>query len=253
MKYRIIQILFFLGLIGVGALGLYISTAYLWWWLPIFLIYFGIISWGSSNIRSGLFLKTYSGFKQPTKQLVLTFDDGPHPNTLPILQVLREFNTKATFFCIGKNVEEYPEILQRILGEGHTCGNHTYSHPVKWGWLKTELVLDEIKKGNEALEKITGKKNQLFRPPFGVTNPRIAKALKKTKLKVIGWDLRSLDTAITDEEQLYKRVIKKIEHSSIVLFHDTQPHTANVLPRVLEYCREHGIKIVSLPEIFKSY
>lgn len=250
MKYRYLQIFCVVACLAILGLG-WVSPNYLWWLFPLLAFYLGIISWGASNIRSGLFLNAISSSPK-SNQLVLTFDDGPHPNTPAVLEVLKKYKAPATFFCIGKNVEAHPEIVEQILEEGHAVGNHTYSHPVRWGWLSTRRVKEEIEKGDAALEKITGKKNRLFRPPFGVTNPRIAKALSAMPLQVIGWDLRSLDTAIHDKQRLYKRVIHKIDNSSVVLFHDSQPHTPEVLERVLTYCAEAGIKIVPLDDLLKT-
>ncbi len=227
-----------------------INTYYLWYLLGLGVIYLGLISWGASNIRSGYFTKTLSSSTK-SKQLALTFDDGPHPNSLHVLEVLKRFEAPATFFCIGKNIEAHPEIARQILAESHTLGNHTYSHPVKWGWLSVKDVKAEVDKGKAVLQDITGQDQKLFRPPFGVTNPKIARVLNSDDCYVIGWDLRSLDTAIKDEEKLYQRIIKRINQSSILLFHDTQEHTPRVLERVLQYCEDDGIKIVSLGELLE--
>ncbi len=250
MKYRTLQILSFLSFLGVLCLSYFSSPNYLWLLFPLLALYLSFISWGASNIRSGFFIKTLSSANK-TRQLALTFDDGPHPNSLKVLEVLKQFEAPATFFCIGKNIEAHTAIAKQILAEGHTLGNHTYSHPVKWGWLSAKDVKKEVDLGRVALQNLTGTKHKLFRPPFGVTNPNIARALNSSDCNVIGWDLRSLDTAIKDEERLYQRIIKRINQSSILLFHDTQEHTPRVLARVLQYCKDGGIKIVSLGELLE--
>ena len=120
----------------------------------------GLISWGASNIRSGYFIKTLSSANKP-KQLALTFDDGPHPNSLKVLEVLKQYDAPATFFCIGKNLEAHPEIAKHMLADGHTLGNHTYSHPIKWGWLSVRDVKEEVVKGKVALQSVTGRNQKL--------------------------------------------------------------------------------------------
>ncbi len=249
MTYNNLQIYFIAAFLVLVVLST-LNNQYLWCLLALGIIYLGFISWGASNIRSGYFLKTLSRSSIPNR-IALTFDDGPHHNTLKILEVLEKYNAKATFFCIGKNLETYPDIARQILAEGHTLGNHTYSHPVRWGWLSVDAVKQEVEKGEQTLKAITGRDSKLFRPPFGVTNPNIARVLNSLDRHVIGWDLRSLDTAIKDEERLYNRIIKKINRSSILLFHDTQEHTPKVLERVLAYCNKAGIKIVSLGELLE--
>jgi peptidoglycan/xylan/chitin deacetylase (PgdA/CDA1 family) len=249
LTYKNLQIYFIAALLVLVVLSS-INGQYLWYLLVLGVIYLGLISWGASNIRSGYFLKTLSHGSKPN-QIALTFDDGPHPNSLKVLEVLKQHEAKATFFCIGKNLETHPEIARQMLAEGHMLGNHTYSHPIKWGWLSVDAVKQEVEKGEQALKALTGSDSKLFRPPFGVTNPNIARVLNSIDGYVIGWDLRSLDTAIKDEERLYNRIIKKISRSSILLFHDTQEHTPRVVARVLEYCKEHGIKIVSLGELLE--
>lgn len=183
--------------------------------------------------------------------MALTFDDGPDTSSSEVLKVLHKHKASATFFCIGRQIEAHPDIAHQMLNEGHLLGNHTYSHPLRWGWSSTKTVRREIEMGNAILHTITGKKNKLFRPPFGVTNPMIARALNATKLNIIGWDLRSLDTAIKDEEKLYQRIVQRIKTSSILLMHDSQTHTPAVLDRVLDYCYNAGIKIVSLPSLLE--
>jgi peptidoglycan/xylan/chitin deacetylase (PgdA/CDA1 family) len=149
--------------------------------------------------------------------VALTFDDGPTEFTPKFLDLLKENNVKATFFCIGKQIEKYPETFQRIIAEGHTIGNHTLSHCNNTGFLSTSKMVEEIEKCDEVMLKIGSLKTNLYRPPFGVTNPNIAKAIKKTHKKSIGWNVRSLDTIIEDEKKFTKshqRIEKRKYHSS---------------------------------------
>lgn len=246
MTYNSFKILFVVFALAIAFLGW--QGAISWFWI-IALIVLGvsILSYGSATLQSNFFTPTFSKLKEPN-ELVLTFDDGPQPNTLAILEVLKKHQVTATFFCIGKHAQQYPEILNKIIAEGHTVGNHTQNHSNKWGWMRSKHVRTEIEEASKTLKSITGKTVHFFRPPFGVTNPRIGKVLKTLPLKIIGWDLRSLDTAIKNPDRLWERIKPKLNNSSIILFHDTQEQTVPVLEKTLDYCQSHGIKIVSLAD-----
>ncbi len=158
--------------------------------------------------------------------IYLTFDDGPHPLVTPqVLNILRQYNIKATFFCIGKHVEEYPEIFQRIISEGHTVGNHSYSH--RSGW---KIPVDEyVEDVNKASAYISSK---LFRPPFGRITPFQFKVLKG-KYKIVMWDVLSkdYDTTIEDEEVI-ANVTDNVNSGSIIVMHDNDK-TINRMGNIL--------------------
>ena len=246
MTYNSFKILFVILTLAIAFLGWQGAISWLWI-IVIILLGLAIISYGSATLQSNFFTPTFSKLKEQNK-LILTFDDGPHPNTLSILEVLKKHQATATFFCIGKNAQQHPEILQQIITDGHNIGNHTQNHSNKWGWMRSKEVRFEIQEASKNLEKLSEKPIHFFRPPFGVTNPRIAKVLKTLPLKIIGWDLRSLDTAIKNPEKLWHRIEPKLASSSIILFHDTQEQTVEVLEKTLDYCKSHGIKIVSLAD-----
>src|SRR5690606_30930147 len=129
--------------------------------------------------------------------------DGPSPYTAEVLQLLKAYQFKATFFCIGRQVSAYPHIARKIMEDGHTIGNHTYNHSKSFGFLKEREVVTELERCSIIIQQTVGKKPKFFRPPFGVTNPSIAKAVQYTKQQVIGWSNRSLDTVIGDEEKIF--------------------------------------------------
>lgn len=225
-------------LVGLGAVQ--------WWWLLLLLaMAISILAYCSATLQSHFFIRSTSQLSG-NNELALTFDDGPHPNSHHILDILKKHQAPATFFCIGSQVKQYPDILKRMIAEGHEIGNHTQNHSTKWGFMRQREVKKEIEDCTQTLLKAGVDKVRFFRPPFGVTSPAIGKVLKTSELQTIGWDLRSLDTSISSAEQLWKRVQSKIENSSIILFHDTRKHTADILDKTLEYCQAHGIKIVSL-------
>jgi peptidoglycan/xylan/chitin deacetylase (PgdA/CDA1 family) len=205
----------------------------------VFLIFFLILSAGVMFLRFNYFLKAICSTDKPF--VLLTFDDGPDPKTTPsILDNLAKYNVKALFFVIGKKAETHPELIDRILDEGHSIGNHTYSHPPIFALMNGEKVKDQIVKFNQVLEK-KGVKTNVFRPPVGYTNPIIARVIKNLNLKVIGWNKRSYDTVIFNSSWLSNRLLSQAKAGSIILLHDNLKQTEAALPMFLEKAREKGI------------
>jgi peptidoglycan/xylan/chitin deacetylase (PgdA/CDA1 family) len=151
-------------------------------------------------------------------KICLTFDDGPSPFTLQILDVLKKFNVKATFFVCGKCIENYPEIAKRIVKEGHKIGNHTFSH--SFFLSLSGLLKEEIEKTEEIIYKVTNVKTKLFRPPWGILRPWLKKFLKEKGYKIILWDVNSYDWLQIPAKLIEKMVLKKVKENSILLFHD---------------------------------
>lgn len=199
-------------------------------------------------VKSPFFLKKYySNFvwKIPTteKIIYLTFDDGPTPEiTEWTLTTLKKFNAKATFFCIGANVVQYPEIFQQIISDGHAIGNHTHHHLNGWHTDK-EAYFRNIKKCEEVV------KSNLFRPPYG----RIKKSqyeLIKEDYQVIMWDVLSGDfDPKTSPEKCLSNVKNNTTEGSVVVFHDSLKAADKLkytLPKVLEYFTEKGYRFEKL-------
>jgi peptidoglycan/xylan/chitin deacetylase (PgdA/CDA1 family) len=175
----------------------------------------------------------------------LTFDDGPHPTATPfVLEQLKQHGAKATFFCIGKNVMEYPDIYQQILDDGHAVGNHTQNHVNGWK-TDTEAYLDNVK---QAATHINSK---LFRPPYGRITKVQSGFMMQAGWKIIMWDVLSgdFDLAVTPEKCL-QNVEKHLEPGSIVVFHDSGkawPRMNHALPKVLEYCKNKNWELKAIP------
>lgn len=177
-------------------------------------------------------------------RIALTFDDGPHPQFTPqILDLLKTYKVKATFFCIGKNLKKYPELAQRIVDEGHSLGNHSYTHSYFFSFYPTKKIKTELDLTSQLIALYTNN-NEIFRPPYGVTNPAIARA--STTYKVIGWDVRSLDTVIKNPSKISARIIKRLNPGSIVLMHDTHKQTLPALENVLRYLKKNNIQTARL-------
>ncbi len=175
------------------------------------------------------------------KKIYLTFDDGPTPEiTAWVLSELEKFEAKATFFCIGKNIKQYPEIYKNILDLGHSIGNHTNNHENGW---KTS---DEnyIKSIQNPVFSHQEKKLKLFRPPYGKIKYFQARKLQKLGYKIIMWDVLSadFDTKISKSKCL-ENVISNIRSGSIIIFHDSEKAFSNleyVLPKTLQFLKKNG-------------
>jgi peptidoglycan-N-acetylglucosamine deacetylase len=198
------------------------------------------------------------------KTIYLTFDDGPTPEiTHWTLDTLKTYDAKATFFCIGKNIEAFPDIFQHILNEGHAIGNHTNNHIKGWR-TKSKDYLENIKLCENVFENYTQNSvldtseivNQkslivnLFRPPYGQITPKQGKELIKLGYKIIMWDIISFDWEETiTEETCLNNVISKATNGSIIVFHDSIKASKNMqfaLPKTLEYFSKKGYTFKAL-------
>lgn len=185
-----------------------------------------------------------------SKILYLTFDDGPHPQATPfVLRLLKQYNAKATFFCIGKNVVAHPEIYSQLINDGHAIGNHTNNHLNGWK-TANEIYLKDIALAAQHIN------SNLFRPPYGrITSfqaRNLRSVIKNTETKVIMWDVLSgdFDMDITNERCLFNVILSAVP-GSIIVFHDSQKAFLKlqyVLPRVMEYYSEKGFSFEALDQ-----
>jgi len=178
------------------------------------------------------------------ENIYLSFDDGPDLASTPfVLETLKSYNAKATFFCIGENAKAHPQIIEQIVAEGHSIGNHSYSHPSGWSTNTAEYLADV-----EKCNKVLGSK--IFRPPYGRLKPAQLKALKDS-YKIIMWDVMSGDFEDQlSDEQCLKNITENAKAGSIVLLHDTAKSInklKSVLPKVLEHFDAKGLKFVAIP------
>lgn len=244
-----------LALIGILLFDFFSESIEISMWiyivLGIFWLFFTIA--GSFNITWNYHLNAINKVAISEKKIVLSFDDGPHAIYTPqILELLKKYNATATFFCIGKHVEQHPEIVKKIVSEGHLIGNHTYSHSNYFDFYSSKKVIAELKKTDDLVKTITGKKLNFFRPPFGVTNPAIAKAIHHTKHQVIGWNVRSLDTVIKNKNKCVNRVIRKITPGAIVLLHDSHENSIYILEQLLIFLQDNNYQTVSLETLIHT-
>lgn len=255
ITHKNISLFFIFLLLLLFLLNIYIAIHFLWF-IVIILIWIGINAFGSARISSNYHVKAFcSNPFETEKKIALTFDDGPSIYTLDVLALLKKYNVKATFFCIGKNIETHPEILQKVISEGHLVGNHSYSHSKFFDFYNAKKITEEIKRTDMLLEKFTSRKINFFRPPYGVTTPSIRRALKVTGHKTIGWNIRSLDGGTQNQELIFNRLIKHISPGGIVLLHDTGEHSVLVLEQFLQFLQQNNYQVVSIEELLnlKAY
>jgi peptidoglycan/xylan/chitin deacetylase (PgdA/CDA1 family) len=228
----------------------------LWIIIPLVLIYLALLVIFSVRIKSGFYVNAFYKGNTNEKIVALTFDDGPDAgNTSKILDILEKYHVPATFFIIGRKAEEQQELLKLIISKGHRLGNHSYGHDFFFDFFGRKKMEQDLLKAGEIILKATGKRPLLFRPPYGVTNPVVAKVVKKLGYSVIGWSVRSFDTTTKDAEKVAARVIKRLHPGAVILMHDTQDVTAEALEKMILKILEEGYRLVGLEELsgIKAY
>lgn len=197
----------------------------------------------------------YYGNESTQKLVALTFDDGPHKfRTDEILDVLKKYNVKATFFVVGMMAKEYPHLIKRELSEGHEIGNHTYSH-LNLRCLNTATLEREIELTEQAIFEVCEYRPKLFRPPEGWCNESIASVAGKMDYDVILWNVDTLDWAHTESNKIYECVKSGIKPGSIILFHDYvsgNSPTCDALEKIIPHLLEEGYKFVTVSELIST-
>lgn len=193
--------------------------------------------------------------KNSAHKIALTFDDGPHPRyTAEILEILARYNVKATFFQVGQNVTDYPDIARRVREEGHEIGNHTYSHP-KLSSLADLALARELEQAADALQAITGGTPHLFRPPEGVISKQILSLAAQMEYQPVLWSVDTRDWAHTPTAQIVRHVLSTVQDGDIILFHDyvvgSSP-TPDALRQLLPALLARGFQPVTITELLES-
>ncbi|OBZ09511.1 polysaccharide deacetylase family protein [Bacillus sp. FJAT-26390] len=192
------------------------------------------------------------------KKIALTFDDGPYPATTDIiLDLLKKYDAKATFFVLGNKVERFPETIKREIAEGHEVANHTFNHVYFMRSISDETIRDEIVKTEKALETLTGKKPLLFRPPGGYYNEhsiQIAKTLGYTTI-MWSWHQDTNDWKSPGVNRIVSKVLNNARNGDIVLMHDFTPgstQTVRALETILYELDQRGFEFVTVTELMKG-
>jgi len=241
LKYNLARKIFSCIFVAIVACTAIMHINGTWITIALVIIWISYVMYGAFRMRAQVFLNSICSLAIPYKNnIVLTFDDGPHPEVTPrILDLLATHHAKAVFFSIGKNLVLYPELAKRIVTEGHILANHSYNHSNFIGIFSTKKVIKEIQQTEAEIERFMPSL-KLYRPPFGVTNPNIARATSALNMKVIGWNKRSFDTVSNSEKAVLDRVLSNIQNGDIVLFHDTQPITPAILADFLLFAINKG-------------
>lgn len=249
LNFNTINIIFISLLIAL--IGFHFFYGVPWYLFALLLIvYLSLLFYGSYNVRSNFYVKTVSSADTSNMQIAISFDDGPAPAYTPqILEILKRQNVQAAFFCIGKRITENEALLQRIHDEGHIIGNHSYSHDLWFDLFSSGKMAEDLQKMNKAMKKVIGVEPRLFRPPYGVTNPNLKKAILKGGYTPIGWSIRSMDTVIKDAGKLLGKVTGSLKPGAVVLFHDTSKSTLDILPAFIEYAKQKGYSIIRLDKL----
>jgi peptidoglycan/xylan/chitin deacetylase (PgdA/CDA1 family) len=182
--------------------------------------------------------------------IYLTFDDGPNDIVTPqVLEILSNQNVPATFFCVGENIQKYPTIVERIVSEGHSIGNHTHNHIKGWNYPSKEYLLN-VEKAQFAIQPFAN--TTLFRPPYGRISKKQGTELIQLGFKIVMWDILSYDyNKHIHIENCIKNISKKTRNGSIIVFHDSlkaQAQLLQILPIYIENMIQKGFIFKALPQ-----
>lgn len=188
-------------------------------------------------------------------QVNISIDDGPDPETTPrVLDILERGGARATFFCIGARVLQQRELVREMVARGHEIENHSFSHPYHFSLLGPRRMENQVARGQDAIESVTGKRPRFFRAPAGLRNPFLEPILKKHELQLASWTRRGFDTVATDPQLVLRRLLRNLAGGDMLLLHDGNaardtsgtPIIEVVLPVLLDRLRESGLSTVRL-------
>lgn len=247
ITFRSTTILFLLGVIAF--FWFHYSGGLSYWYLVAWIHLFVLVQFcGAYFIGMNFHVNSLNSLGTNEKKVVLTFDDGPHhPNTTRVLEVLKKHGVKAVFFVIGKNIEAGDSIMRQLIAEGHQIGNHSFSHDAKIDLWPAKKISADLAACQAFIERYQPGQ-QIFRPPYGVTNPNMAKAIKQNGLQSIGWNIRSYDTSIKDVEKIKRRVLSRLKPGAIILLHDRLDDMPELLETLIPAIKERGYEFTLMPE-----
>lgn len=224
-----------------------------WIYVALVTVYIGVQVYGSSVLSAGYYLPVLWRGTEASGAVALTFDDGPVAGrTDKILDILSQHQAPAAFFCIGKRVEAHPQLIHRMHDAGHLIANHSFFHHATFDLQTATAIGAELQSTDQAIERAIGAKPIYFRPPFGVTNPMVASAVRKGAYKTIGWSIRSFDTVINDRARLLRRITESLKGGDIILLHDHGPCTVDILSDLINQISALGLKIVRVDQLLNE-
>jgi peptidoglycan-N-acetylglucosamine deacetylase len=203
------------------------------------------------------FGRTFTGLSRGTKQIALTYDDGPNdPHTLRLLEVLARYDVPATFFLIGSRVQQRPDIVREVAAAGHVVGNHTFTHPLLTLKSSSE-IRRELSACRAALQDAIGQHSNLFRPPFGGRRPTVLRLARELGLDTIMWNVTGYDWNAPPAEVIEKKVVKHMRGGDVVLLHDgghkhmgaDRSQTVLASERLIARYKSEGYEFVTVPRM----
>ncbi len=222
-----------LGAIAFFCIGFFLSGwTRIWAFTVFWTVFLSLVGCGVAFIQLAFFGPVIC--RGRSSFVALTFDDGPDPVSTPaLLQLLKQENIQAAFFCIGKNADTHPELLRQIIDDGHLIGNHTYNHAWWTPLLGRRGLMRELARTQQTIFAATGATPIFIRPPVGLTNPHYRWALQQLGLQMVGWDVRSMDTRWPTDDVI-QRVVRKTRPGSIILLHDANTSAQRLTDIVLQ-------------------
>ena len=183
------------------------------------------------------------------KCIALTFDAGPSENSARLLDILKEKKVPATFFLLGeRHIVKYPELVKRMAAEGHEVANHTWDHKILTRISDTE-IREELKRPNDAIERLIGRRPTLMRPPQGRTDTNVHKIAKELGLAEVLWSVTAKDYTTTDSALIKKRVLAQASRDGIILLHDIYSGTVPAVPGIIDDLKARGYVFVTVPQL----
>ncbi|HHJ5224880.1 TPA: polysaccharide deacetylase family protein, partial [Enterococcus faecalis] len=180
------------------------------------------------------------------KSVAISFDDGPGATTTPqLLRILKEKNVHATFFVLGENTAQHPEIVKQTAEAGHEIGNHTYDHQ-NLATLSAQSMTEEVTKADTEIKKVTGKTPAFVRPPYGSVTNVGATIIQRP---IIEWSVDSEDWKTRNPDLILQKIQATVYDGAIILFHDIYPETIRAVPQVIDYLKEQGYRITTVGDL----
>jgi peptidoglycan/xylan/chitin deacetylase (PgdA/CDA1 family) len=204
--------------------------------------------------------RTFTGLAPGTKQLALTYDDGPnHPHTLRLLEVLARHNVHATFFLIGRYVQQRPDLAREIAQAGHVVGNHTFTHPALIFKSAAE-IRQELKTCRSSIEDAIGKHSNLFRPPFGARRPAVLRIARELSLNPVMWNVTGYDWTAPPAAVIEKKTARQIRGGDVILLHDgghkqlgaDRSQTVEATDHLITKYKSEGYEFVTIPQMMEK-
>jgi len=239
--------------VAVGAFGF--STLTLGIPSAAFLV---LLADGIARPGSGILYPTVTRGTRDSRHVALTFDDGPDPEVTPaVMDALARYDARATFFSIGRLLNQHPQLARRLVAAGHELGNHSWRHSRWQNLFGAKEHTREIARGERAIASLTGcRVKPLYRPPIGLKSPQLARVASRRRLTLVAWSLHSRDTRIADPKRVARHVLERIRPGDIVLMHDGhdrpgrhRPTCAKAVRMILWGLRKKGLQCVTVSEL----